>query len=94
MNAPRDPRLLTFQARGGWLQRALLALAGLSLAVVAFFFITVALIAAAFIALAVGIRWWWALRRLRAQAKATAPIEGEYIVVEKNAPLIEHEPRR
>ena len=93
MNAPRDPLLLTFQARGGWLQHALVTVAALSLAVVAFFFITIALIAAACIALVVGIRWWWVLRRVRAQAKAAEPLEGEYTVIEK-APLIEREPRR
>ena len=93
MSEIRDSRLLTFQARGGWLQRTLLAIVALSFAVVAFFFITIALIAAAFIALAVGIRWWWVLRRLRAQARASAPLEGEYTVIE-HAPAIEREPRR
>ena len=42
MSEFRNPRLLTFQARGGWLQRTLLALVALSFAVVAFFFITIA----------------------------------------------------
>ena len=92
MNESTDRRLLTFGSRGGWFQRALLALVAAGLAVVAFFFITVALFAAAFIALAIGMRWWWMLRRLRAQAKASAAIEGEYRVVEKAA--LEHEPRR
>ena len=93
MNGPREPLQLTFQSRGGWLQRALITVAALSLAVVAFFFITIALIAAAFIALVVGIRWWWALRHLRAQVKAAQPIDGEYTVIE-HAPRIEREPRR
>ena len=92
MSEFRDPRLLTFQTRGGWLQRTLLALAALSLAVVAFFFIAIAVIAAAFIALAIGVRWWWMLRRLRARQKATEALEGEYTVVEHAA--IEREPRR
>ena len=91
MNESGD-RLLTFEGRSGWLQRALFGLAAVGLAIVAFFFITIALITAAFIALAIGARLWWALRRLRAQAKASAAIEGEYTVVEKAA--IEHEPRR
>lgn len=89
----RDPRLLTFHARGSWFQRALLALASVALAIVAFFFLTIALIAAAFIALAIGVRWWWTLRRLRSEAKASAAIEGEYTVIEK-APAIERESRR
>ena len=93
MSEFRDQRLLTFQARGGWLQRALLALVAAGLAIVAFFFITIALIAAAFIALAIGVRWWWVLRRLRAEAKASEAIEGEYTVIE-NAGSIEREPRR
>ena len=82
MNEFQDRRLLTTDTRGGWLQRILFALAAISLAVVGFFFITIAIIAAAFIALAIGVRWWWVLRRLRAQAKHSAAIEGEYTVVE------------
>ena len=93
MSEFRDQRLLTFEARGGWLQRVLLALAAAALAIVAFFFITIALITAAFIALAIGLRWWWVLRRLRAEAKASAALEGEYTVIE-NAKRIEREPRR
>ena len=93
MNEFRDRRLLTVESRGGWFQRALFALAAAGLAIVAFFFITIALIAAAFIALAIGVRWWWVLRRLRAEAKASAAIEGEYTVIE-NAGRIEREPRR
>ena len=78
----RAQRRLTFETRGGWLQRVVLALVGASLAILAFFFITVAVIAAAFIALAIGIRLWWVMRRLRAQAKATEALEGDYTVVE------------
>lgn len=92
MNDFREQRRLTFETRGGWLQRVVLALAGVSLAILAFFFITVAVIAAAFIALVIGIRLWWVMRRLRARAKATAALEGEYTVVE--APSIERDPRR
>jgi predicted lipid-binding transport protein (Tim44 family) len=83
MSEFRNPRL-TFQGRsGGWLQRVLLAALGAVLVVAAFFFLTVALIAGAFLALAIGIRWWWIMRRLRAQAQATAALEGEYTVVER-----------
>lgn len=92
MNDFREQRRLTFETRGGWLQRLVLALVGVSLAILAFFFITVAVIAAAFVALVIGIRLWWVMRRLRAQAKRTEAIEGEYRVVE--APSIERDPRR
>jgi len=82
MNELHERRVLTFNGSGGWLQRTLVLIAGAGLAIVAFFFITIALIAAAFIALAIGLRWWWVLRRLRAEAKAAAPLEGEYTVVD------------
>jgi Flp pilus assembly protein TadB len=93
MNDSREQRRLTFETRGGWLQRVVLALVGASLAILAFFFITVAVIAAAFIALAIGVRWWWVMRRLRSQAKAAEALEGEYTVVEI-APSIERDPPR
>jgi hypothetical protein len=93
MNEFQDRRLLTVDTRGGWLQRVLFAIMAVSLAVVGFFFITIAIIAAAFIALAIGVRWWWVLRRLRAHAKRSEAIEGEYTVVE-HAGAIEREPKR
>ena len=64
-----------------WLQTAVLAVVGVSLAVIAFFFVAVALVAGACLALGIAVRWWWVMRRLRAQAKAAGPLEGEYAVV-------------
>jgi hypothetical protein len=84
MNERHDPRLLMSpRPRASWLQRALLAVLGAALAVTAFFFLVFALIAGAILALGIGIRFWWVLRRLRQQARASAPLEGEYTVVER-----------
>ena len=82
MEPYRNPRL---PGVGGvsWIQRAMIAVAAISLAILATLFLTIALIAGAFIALAVGARWWWTLRKLRQQAKAYAPLEGEYTVVDR-----------
>ena len=68
---------------GRWLQRVVLAIAAASFVLVAFFFLTVAVIVGTFIALAIGARLWWLTRKLRAQAKASAALEGEYVVVER-----------
>jgi len=93
----RDPRLLSSPQRGPgrWfqsgLQRVAIVLIGLTLAVAAFFFLAIALVAAISIALVVGARVWWVMRRLRAKAAASAPLEGEYSVVE--SPQIERAPR-
>ena len=73
--------------RGSWLQRVLLITLGAGLVIAAVFFLTLALIAGAFLALAIGVRWWWLLRRLRAQSKASEALEGEYQVVQ--APRVE-----
>ena len=69
--------------RGNWLQRILLTVVGLTIFVAAFFFIAIALIAGAFVALGIGVRWWWVSRRLREQARASEALEGEYRVVER-----------
>jgi Flp pilus assembly protein TadB len=81
MQSYRNPRLSG--AGRSWLQRAMIAIAAISLAIVGALFLTVALIAGAFIALVVGARWWWTLRKLRHEARAYAPLEGEYTVVER-----------
>ena len=72
------------RSRGrSFLQTAILAALGITLAVVAFFFIAVALVAGACLALGIAIRWWWMMRRLRAAAKAAGPLEGDYAVIEE-----------
>ena len=84
MNSTRNPRLLAFEGRtGGWLQRAMFATLGLLVLVAGFFFLTVALVAGAILALVIAIRVWWVMRRLRAQARAASPLEGEYTVVDR-----------
>ena len=61
MNTPQKP---------GWIARILLTLATLGLVIVGFFFLTAALIAGALLALVVGVRLWWTIRKLkRAQAQ-------------------------
>ena len=73
------------RSRGrAWVQRTIIAVIGISLAVVAFFFIAVALVAGACLALGLAVRWWWVMRRLRAEHKASGPLEGEYAVIEKS----------
>jgi uncharacterized membrane protein len=78
------PLLTSSQSRGSrWLQRVLLAIAALSFVLLALFFLTIAVIVGTFLALAIGARLWWVSRKLRAQAKASEALEGEYVVVER-----------
>lgn len=79
--------LLTYPSAGrGWVQRALLTLVGAAVLVLAFFFITIALIAGSLLAIGVALRWWWIVRRLRAAHRAAAPLEAEYTVLEHDEP--------
>jgi hypothetical protein len=75
-----------------WLHTAAFALVGITLAAVAFFFIAVALVVGACLALGIALRWWWVLRRLRAQARTAGPLDGEYAVIEE--PVGSRQPRR
>lgn len=89
-----EPRLLSYQTRStNWLQRALLTVLGAGVAILAFFFLTVALIAGSILALAIAVRWWWYMRRVRAERRASAALEGEYTVIER-AGEPEHRVRR
>jgi predicted lipid-binding transport protein (Tim44 family) len=69
----------------GWFARILLTLATVALVIVGFFFLTAALIAGAILALVIGVRLWWTLRKLkRAGAGARGgALDGEYQVVER-----------
>lgn len=66
-----------------WLQRALLALLSAAILVLGFFFLTIALVTGALIALAVIVRWWWLARKLQ-RARAQGTLEGEYEIVERS----------
>jgi O-antigen ligase len=78
------PLLTSSQSRASrWLQRTVLAIAAVSFVLLALFFLTVAVIVGTVLALAIGARLWWISRKLRAQAKASAALEGEYVVVER-----------
>jgi uncharacterized membrane protein len=78
------PLLTSARSRGSrWLQRSMLAIAAVSFALIAVFFLTVAVVVGTFIAVAVVARLWWISRKLRAQAKAHEALEGEYVVVER-----------
>ncbi len=72
--------------RPGWVSRILLTLATLGLVIVGFFFLTAALIAGAILALVIGVRLWWTLRKLKRAGAHTggSALEGEYQVVERD----------
>ena len=90
MNAPQKP---------GWLARLLLTLAMIGVVVVGFFFLTAALIAGAVLALVVGVRLWWTLRKLKragvdpfahpassqGNREDGGALDGEYQVVERES---------
>lgn len=65
-----------------WPQRVLYAIVGLALVMLAFFFLTVALVAGALLALAILARLWWISRKLRRKPGGAA-LEGEYRVVSR-----------
>ena len=84
MNRGRDPYLLTFESRrANWLERALYTIGGVAVIVIGFFFLTVALVAGALLALVVIARLWWLSRKLQ-RAQRRSVVEGEYEVVERS----------
>lgn len=66
-----------------WLQRGALSVLGLALAVVAFFFITAVLVVVTLAGLAIAVRWWWVMRRVRRAREAAGPLEGEYVRIDR-----------
>jgi hypothetical protein len=84
MNDGRDPHLLTFESRQStWLERVLYAVGGVAVIVIGFFFLTVALIVGALLALVIVARVWWISRKLQ-RARRRNIVEGEYEVVERS----------
>ncbi len=77
------------QAPHNWFTRLLLTLTTVALVIVGFFFLTAALVAGALIALVVGVRLWWTLRKLRrAQTEAgtdSGVLDGEFEVVQRDS---------
>lgn len=79
------------QQKPGLVTRVLLGIAAIGVIIVGFFFFTIALVAGAILALVIGVRLWWTVRKLkRGHSQATAndrgpnsPLDGEYQVVER-----------
>jgi hypothetical protein len=81
---------LTYDSRrSNWLERVLYAIGGLAVVIVGVFFLTVAIVVGAILALVIIARFWWLSRQIR-KARNRNVVEGEYEVVEHP----EHEPRR
>jgi hypothetical protein len=90
MQNRRDPLFLTFAARqSNWLERVLYAIGGIAVVMIGFFFLTVALVVGALLALVIVARLWWLSRKLQ-RARNRNVVEGEYEVVERP----EHDRRR
>ena len=90
MQNRRDPLFLTFEPRrSNWLERMLYAIGGVAVVMIGFFFLTVALVVGALLALVIVARLWWLSRKLQ-RARNRNVVEGEYGVVERS----EHDRRR
>lgn len=89
------------------LYRLLAALATAALVVLGFFFLTIALAIGAAVALVIGVRLWWTLRKLKKMQAEAGPvsaardsgnpvIDGDFQVVERenNNPRLPQEPRQ
>ena len=80
-----------------WLTRTLITLTTIALVALGFFFLTIALVIGGVLALVLGVRLWWTLRRLKragvypTQAShqdtqdSEPALDGEYQVVERES---------
>src|SRR5688572_17004573 len=77
-----------------WPGRMLYGLVAITVLVIGFFFLTIALVAGALVALVILARLWWISRRPR-PAQELADIEGEFAVIEQREAIQQIEsPRR
>ena len=96
MTRQPNPRVLLLSPRPTtWLGKLGVAVIGLTLLVLAFFFLTVALVAGVIVGLAVIGRLWWISRKLR-RAREQADLDGEFTVVERRDSIqhIDNSPSR
>ena len=78
-----NPRVLLLSTRPAtWLGKLAVAVIGLTLLVLAFFFLTLRLVPGVIVGLAVIGRLWWISRKLR-RAREQADLDGEFTVVER-----------
>ena len=83
MTREPNPGVIFLSARPRtWLGKLVFTVVGLTLFVLAFFFLTVALVAGVIVGLAVIGRLGWSARKLR-RAREQAELEGEFTVVER-----------
>ena len=77
-------RRLTFESRRAtWLERVLYTIGGVVVLFTGFFFITVAFVVGALLALVIIARIWWIARKVK-RAQNRDVVEGEYKVVERS----------
>ena len=70
--------------RHSWPARVLYGFVAILVIATGFFFLTVALVAGAIVALVVLARLWWVSRRLR-RAQGETEFDGEFAVIERHA---------
>ncbi len=82
MNQQQGPHIhILNRPQAGLLERIVFFVLGLIVLVAAFFFVGIALIAGAILAVVILLRLWWLKRKLRDTAE-DGVVEGEYRVVE------------
>ncbi len=77
----------------GWIARILLTLTTITLVILGFFFLTVALAVGALVAAVIGVRLWWTIRKLKRAQSAAGPVTGRdgASVVDGEYRVIEHD---